>query len=218
MFLFESDQFSLGHVALGYAQFVSGDLGRDLFQSYSAPPVRSSHPSAGSIGPLHTCVHETNPKRLTNGGKMQTAKGLMRAIVFVLAVLGSALAWAQTSNGTLVGSIVDPTGAVVTKATVSALSSQYGQPHETHTDSVGTYRLESLQPGIYAVTITAPAFETITVTGVVINGSLTTTINGKLKLAAAQQTIEVQATAGQAIDTQSGQLGGNISHQEITEL
>ena len=130
----------------------------------------------------------------------------------------SGVAWAQTSNGTLVGSVVDPTGAVVTKATVSAVSSQYGQPHETHTDSVGTYRLESLQPGVYAVTITAPGFEALTVTGVVINGSLTTTINGKLKLAAAQQTIEVQATAGQVIDTQSGQLGENISHQEVAQL
>ena len=66
--------------------------------------------------------------------------------------------------------------------------------------------------------ITAPEFEALTVNGVVINGSLTTTINGKLKLAAAQQTIEVQATAGQVIDTQSGQLGGNISRQEVAEL
>ena len=78
--------------------------------------------------------------------------------------------------------------------------------------------MESLQPGIYAVTITAPGFETLTVTGVVINGSLTTTINGKLKLAAAAQTIEVHATAAQVIDTQSGQLGENISHQEVAQL
>jgi hypothetical protein len=149
---------------------------------------------------------------------MKTAKRLAGTAMLFLGVLASGVAWAQTSNGTLVGSVIDPAGAVVTKATVSAVSSHYGQPHETHTDSAGTYRLESLQPGIYAVTIAAPGFEILTVTGVVINGSLTTTINGKLKLAAAQQTIEVQAAAGQAIDTQSGQLGENISHQEVTEL
>jgi hypothetical protein len=149
---------------------------------------------------------------------MRAAKILVWAAVLLLAALGPGEAWAQTSNGTLVGSVVDPTGAVVTKAAVTAVSSQYGQPHETHTDSAGTYRLESLQPGVYTVTITAPEFEALTVNGVVINGSLTTTINGKLKLAAAQQTIEVQATAGQVIDTQSGQLGGNISRQEVAEL
>src|ERR1700692_4712517 len=142
---------------------------------------------------------------------MNTAKSLVQAVVLLLAVLVSGIAWAQTSNGTLVGSVVDPTGAVVTKATVSAVSSQYGQPHETHTDSVGTYRLESLQPGTYAVTITASGLKTLTVSGVMFNGSLTTTINGKLALATAQQTIEVQAPAAQLIDTQSGQLGENIS-------
>ncbi len=149
---------------------------------------------------------------------MKTAKNLARAAILLLCVLVSAVAWAQTSNGTLVGSVVDPTGAVVAKASVSALSSEYGQPHETHTDSAGTYRLESLQPGTYAVTITAPGFEILTVAGVVIDGSLTTTINGTLKLAATQQRIEVQASAGQVIDTQSGQLGGNISHQEVAQL
>ena len=149
---------------------------------------------------------------------MNTARRLAQAVVLLLTVFVPGIAWAQTSNGTLVGSVVDPTGAVVPKATVSAKSSQYGQPHETHTDSVGTYRLESLQPGVYAVTITAPGFEVLIVTGVVINGSLATTINGKLELAAAQQSIEVQATAAQVIDTQSGQLGGNISHQEVAQL
>jgi hypothetical protein len=149
---------------------------------------------------------------------MKAAKSPVQAVMLLLAAFISGAAWAQTSNGTLVGSVVDPTGAVVTQANVSAVSSQYGQPHETHTDSVGTYRLESLQPGIYAVSIAAQGFDTLTVTGVVINGSLTTTINGKLKLAAALQTIEVQAASGQVIDTQSGQLGGNISRQEVAQL
>ena len=149
---------------------------------------------------------------------MKAAKSPVAIVVLVLAVFVSGVARAQTSNGTLVGSVIDPSGAVLPKATVSAVSSQYGQPHETHTDSIGTYRLESLQPGIYAVTLAAPGFETLTITGVVINGSLTTTINGKLKLAAAQQKIEVQATAGQVIDTQSGQLGENISRQEVAQL
>lgn len=149
---------------------------------------------------------------------MNTAKTFAQAIVFLLAALASGVAWAQTSNGTLVGSVTDPTGAVVPKATVTAVSPQYGAPHETHTDSVGTYRLESLQPGIYTVTITAPAFKSLDVTQVVINGSFTTTINGKLELATAQQAVEVKATALQAIDTQSGELGGTLSPLEVTQL
>ena len=114
--------------------------------------------------------------------------------------------------------MTDPAGAVLPKALVSAVSPQYGLPHEARTDSAGTYRMESLQPGIYTVTITAKDFETLTVTGVVLDGSLTTTINGRLKLAVTEQKIEVQANAAMAIDTQSGQLGESISHEELAQL
>ena len=149
---------------------------------------------------------------------MNSSTTIARTITLISIFLVCGRAWAQTSNGTLVGSVTDPTGAVVPNAAVSAVSAQYGQPHETHTDSVGTYRLESLQPGSYSVTFNASGFSTFTVSGVVVNGSLTTTINGKLTLATAQQAIEVQAPAAQVIDTQSGQLGETISRQEITEL
>ncbi|HEV2522006.1 MAG TPA: carboxypeptidase regulatory-like domain-containing protein [Candidatus Acidoferrales bacterium] len=142
---------------------------------------------------------------------MQTFLLLWAAPIF-------SIAWAQTSSGTLVGAVTDPTGAVAPKATVSAVSPQFGTPHETHTDSVGTYRMEGLQPGTYTVTITLEGFKTVTVTGVSINGSLTTTINAKLELAPATQTVEIQASAAQIIDTQSGQMGENLSHQEVAEL
>jgi hypothetical protein len=107
---------------------------------------------------------------------------------------------------------------VVPNAAVSALSAMYGQPHETHTDSVGTYRLENLQPGTYSVTFTAPGFSKVSVSGVVVNGSVTTTINSRLTIATAQQTIEVVAPAAQVIDEQSGQLDENVTRQEVAEL
>src|SRR5258708_33726247 len=114
---------------------------------------------------------------------MNPGKNIAQTTVLILLFLVCGNAWAQTSNGTLVGSVTDPTGAVIQDAAVSAKSAEYGQPHETHTDSIGTYRLDSLQPGIYTVTFTAPGFNTVTVTGVVVTGSLTTTISGKLTLA-----------------------------------
>jgi carboxypeptidase family protein/TonB-dependent receptor-like protein len=149
---------------------------------------------------------------------LNTAKSFAQAVVLLLVGVVPVTLWAQTSNGTLVGSVVDPTGAVLPKALVSAVSPQYGLHHQTHTDSAGTYRMESLEPGIYTVTISAAGFETLTVEGVAIDGSLTTTVNGKLKLGVTQQTIEVQADAATAIDTQSGQLAGSISRQELAQL
>jgi hypothetical protein len=137
----------------------------------------------------------------------------------LLAVLTMAtVAGAQTSNGTLVGAVTDQTGAVVPNVNVKVESPQFGAPREATTDSVGTYRMEGLQPGTYDVTFTAPGLAALRVGGVVINGSATTTVNGLLQVGTVQSTVTVEAGANQVIDTQSGQMAGNISPIEVTSL
>ena len=65
---------------------------------------------------------------------------------------------AQTSNGAIVGTVTDKSGAVVPNAKVTAISSELGVTREVETDSVGSYRLENLQPGKYMVTVEASGF------------------------------------------------------------
>jgi Carboxypeptidase regulatory-like domain/TonB-dependent Receptor Plug Domain len=149
----------------------------------------------------------------------------VRAVRFVGVVFGffavlavASASRAQTSNGTLVGSVTDQTGAVIPNVDVMAVSAQFGQEHKATTDSVGTYRIEGLQPGVYSVTFTAPGLAALRLAGVVINGSVTTSANGQLQLGTVQTTVIAEAGAGQAIDTQSGQMAGNISEKEVTSL
>jgi carboxypeptidase family protein/TonB-dependent receptor-like protein len=143
----------------------------------------------------------------------------LRLCAVVLALLSwPFLLHAQSSDGTLVGSVTDPTGAAVSGATVKVISSQYGAPRETRTDTVGAYRLEGLQPGSYIVTFSASGFADLQVGSVVLNGSLTTTVDGTLQIGTLSKTVSVEATAGQTIDTQSGQLGESLSAQEINDL
>jgi hypothetical protein len=125
---------------------------------------------------------------------------------------------AQTSNGTLVGTVSDQTGAILPNVSVSVISPQYGEAHDAMTDSVGTFRIDGLQPGTYSVTFTAPGLAALRVGGVVISGSVTTTVNGQLQLGSVQTTITVEAPASQVIDTQSGQLGESLGTREIESL
>jgi len=138
--------------------------------------------------------------------------------MFLLFVATSVSALAQTSNGTLVGSVTDQTGAVVPNVNVKAVSPQFGEVHEATTDSAGTYRIEGLQPGVYNVTFTATGLAALRVGGVVISGSVTTTANGQLQLGPVSTTVTVEAGAEQVIDTQSGQMAGNISETEVMSL
>jgi hypothetical protein len=144
----------------------------------------------------------------------------LAAVLFgLLAVLAMAtVVAAQTSNGTLVGAVTDQTGAVVPNVDVKALSPQFGEVHSATTDSVGTYRIDGLQPGVYSVTFTASGLAALRVGGVVISGSVTTTANGVLQLGSIQSTVTVEAGAAQVIDTQSGQMAGTISQTEVASL
>jgi hypothetical protein len=144
---------------------------------------------------------------------------LAGALVGVFALLIMAgIAAAQTSNGTLVGAVTDQTGAVVPNVEVSAVSPQFGVIHKAVTDSAGTYRIEGLQPGIYNVTFTSAGLAATRVGSVTISGSVTTTVNSVMQLGTVQTTVNIEASAGQVIDTQSGQMAGNISETEVTSL
>jgi hypothetical protein len=59
----------------------------------------------------------------------------------LLTAITPAIILAQTSNGTIAGSVVDPKDNIVPKANIKAISPQFGAVHETQTDSAGTYRL-----------------------------------------------------------------------------
>src|SRR5262249_4758010 len=150
---------------------------------------------------------------------VMTVRTLMRLAVVFAAILGlSSRALAQTSNGTLVGSVTDQTGAVVPNVNVKATSPQFGDEHEAITDAAGTYRIEGLQPGTYNVVFTATGLAALRVGGAVISGSVTTTVNGQMELGSVQTTVTVEAGAAQVIDTQSGQLAASIGQQEVENL
>jgi hypothetical protein len=139
------------------------------------------------------------------------------ALLFSFLALPMMLA-AQSSDGTLAGTVTDPTGAAVPNATVKVVSAQYGAPRTTVTDSVGTYRMDNLQPGTYAVTFSASGFADLQVENVILRGSVTTITDGVMQIGSISKTVSVEASAGQAIDTQSGQLGASLGAQEINNL
>jgi hypothetical protein len=73
--------------------------------------------------------------------------GLAVVCLALFTVLGAFSASAQTSNGTIVGTVLDKSGSAVPKAKITGSSSELGVVREFTTDSTGSYRLENLPPG-----------------------------------------------------------------------
>jgi hypothetical protein len=125
---------------------------------------------------------------------------------------------AQSSNGTISGTVTDRSGAVVDKAKVTGSSAELGIVRETETDSAGSYRLENLPPGVYGVTVEVAGFSKFKVSKVEVKGSLEVTVNANLEIGSLSNTVTVEAGAAQELQTESGSLSAEISQQEIHDL
>jgi outer membrane receptor protein involved in Fe transport len=120
------------------------------------------------------------------------ALGATSVLLMLLALVSTLMA--QTSRGTLTGIVSDTTGAVVNGATVTITQQGTGVRRQTTTNSVGIYRFDAVDLGIYQVSSTAPGFATEDKTGVEIQAAHTTNIDFQLKVGAAKEVVTVEAT------------------------
>jgi hypothetical protein len=111
------------------------------------------------------------------------------AALFVLAVCG--VAWSQSVQGVLTGTITDPTGAVVPNATVTITNVGTNASQTVTTGGDGSYRFALVPPGAYTVMVKAANFAEVRTSGIVVEASQTVPFNVKLQLAKASEIIEV---------------------------
>jgi outer membrane receptor protein involved in Fe transport len=144
--------------------------------------------------------------------------GLAVVCLVFMMFFGALSAPAQTSNGTIVGTVTDKSGAAVPKAKVKGTSNDVGIVRESETDATGSYRLENLPPGRYTVTVQADGFSQFQTNKVDVKGSLEVTVNANLDIGSVTNTVVVEASAAQELQTESGSLGAEISQQEVHDL
>ena len=144
-----------------------------------------------------------------------TVKFAKVLFVFLLGAL-SMSAFGQ-STGSLSGVVTDPSGAVVPGAQVKIHSLATGADRNLVTDSAGLYDAASLQPGDYQVQAVAPGFSTDTVQKVTLEVDQQETINLKLAIASAGDTIQVE-TAGDQIESETMTVGQVIDRATVQEL
>jgi len=135
----------------------------------------------------------------------------------LLIALGATLALAQTSNGTIAGVVTDPTGAVITNATVTAKSAATGDTRTATTNSVGAFRFESVMPGAYDVTVSAPNFTGKNIQNLQVVASTVTSQTIVLAVGGSKETVNVEAT-GEILQTENGEISKTMTTVEISKL
>jgi hypothetical protein len=146
-------------------------------------------------------------------------ESLMKKWYFTLVMLlVTSVAVAQSANGTISGSVVDPSGAAIGGASITATSLGTNQARTATTSKVGGYRIESVPPGMYQVEVTAPSFAKQTVTKVEVVSSAITSVNVTMTLGSATTNVEVSADQVSALKTDSGELSETLSALEVATL
>jgi hypothetical protein len=121
------------------------------------------------------------------------------------------------TSGSISGTVTDPQGGVLPKASVVAVEMAQGSQYSATTDETGQYRLTSLLPGTYKVTVKIDRFETQAMTGVVVNVGETVSLDVHLKLATTAQTVEVSAIPP-VVETERGSQANTLTQQYIEDL
>ena len=107
-----------------------------------------------------------------------------------------AMAQGETT-GAIVGSVTDPAGAAIPGATVSITNSENGMKRAVRTDDAGRYGFPQLKPGIYSVRAEADRFETQENRAVTAGLGARQTVDFKLSIASASESIAVHEQAPQ---------------------
>lgn len=124
---------------------------------------------------------------------------------------------AQITTATIVGTVTDPSGAILPGAQVTARNSDTGLTRTVTSGEEGTYRIEFLPVGNYVLEVTANGLKKTTRSGIVLQVNDSVRVDVALAVGQVSETVTI-SEAPPAINTTSAEIGRTIQSAEITNL
>jgi len=138
-------------------------------------------------------------------------------LILTVLLLSSAPMYGQVSGGGIVGTVHDPSNALVSHARVVARDQATGVVHQTETNSDGLFTLPNLSPSTYVVTVRSPGFHDAELKGVLVAVGDQKALTFRLAVESSTQTVEVGTTAAQ-VELSSAGVQQQVDQQTLEEL
>lgn len=135
----------------------------------------------------------------------------------VLAASAAVPGWSQVTTGTLAGTVVDASGALLPGAAVTARHTQTGLQRWTQTGPEGRYNLPLLPVGGYALSFESAGMSPVERREVAVAVGETTVVDARLEIASLRHYEEVVAETPM-VRTTSGELGYLVGEQAVRTL
>jgi len=164
-------------------------------------------------------THNSNSFRSTPTPAQPSVRAqlLLAAFLSLLLALMSSTAHAQSTFGSIRGTVTDVSGAVIDGATVTAHSLDESADWQTTTSASGDFLFENLKAGHYKVTVSHPGFTNAVVASAALEARQELRLPITLSVSAATTTVEVSADAA-LMNTENGTINNTISNVDITQL
>jgi len=149
------------------------------------------------------------------------AKSLFALLTAIGLALTVSYATAQSNvSGSISGTVMDATGAVVSGAAVTITNTDRGEDiRVTKTNATGFFTEEALPLGNYKVTIVASHFKTEVVTGLVLHAADELTVDRKLTPGGANEIVTVTTTDNLVnVNLEDATSAGLINSEQMNEM
>jgi len=136
-------------------------------------------------------------------------------VLLLLVLLAGRIAAAQTTSGTIIGTLQDQTGATVAHANVTITQTQRNFSQQTTTNDQGSFRFLQLPPGVYILKVHAAGFKDYENSNIVLEGAANIDLRQiSLQIGQASDVVSV-TTEGIQLDTENSQRSQTLNNVQM---
>ena len=150
--------------------------------------------------------------------KLAVLRRFTAGFLFLLVFGFSDTLMGQSTFGTVVGTVKDPTGAVVINAVVELFNVGTNATHTSRSDQDGTYQFENVDVGEYQVRVQAPGFKNAVAERFWLAARESKRLDITLVVASQITQVEVTVNSAAAVQTEVSNVGETKGSRELIDL
>ncbi len=138
--------------------------------------------------------------------------------LLLVASASAAALFGQSTFGSFVGTVHDPSGGVVAACKITATNTGTGAKRTVITDSSGAYTLVNLEPGTYEISMDSPGFQREIYRNLELDSRQTVRVDGALLVATQSNTVNVSVAGEAPINTEVSNIAETKLGRELNDL
>ena len=139
------------------------------------------------------------------------------ALTVGVMLLSPATLHAQVDSGSILGTVTDPSGALIGNATVTLTNEGTGSTLSTSVGSDGGFKFTPVRIGSYKLSASSQGFQTTEQKNIAVNVGSAVVVNFTLKPGQVTETVEVTSSTP-VLETQDASVGQVVNSKSVNEL